>query len=118
MESVFAFIREFKISSYGLDGWDVLIITGLVIFGFILLKRTVSFITPKKARFINRILTYIFYLIVYGVWAFIIANSILTDDYGRAVVISFILILPALRKLVSTFYERYDNWIDRIADRK
>lgn len=118
MKSAVDFIREFKLSSYGLDTWDVLIIICLMIGGCILFKWALSFISPTKAKLINNILTYTINFIVYGVWAFSIANSILTAHYGRAIVISFLMILPAITKWVASFYKRYDHWIDKIAERK
>lgn len=117
MESVISFIRDFDILSYGLDGWDVIMLIASTIFACYLLMRIASFLPPSKADLTKKILTFIFHLIAYGVIAFALLNSYLIKDYGRMAVIIFIIMIPSLRRWVANLYNRYDGWVDRIADR-
>jgi len=118
MEPLTNFIKDFKLSSYGLDVWDMWIIFGILIVAFALGNWIISSSPTLRASGLKRWLTFSFYMIFYGVIIFMILNSLLTNDYGRVTVLIFSSILPYLRQWIDIFYKRYDNLVDKVIDKK
>jgi hypothetical protein len=115
METVIDFIKEFRISNYGWDGKDVLIIIGMILAGFILANGVISFLPAATAGRVRKILLAIVSSISYGVIIFFMLNAFLTQDYGRLAGIIFLAGATYLRRGVELFYETYDKLVDKVA---
>jgi hypothetical protein len=118
MEQVINFIKDFRLSSYGLEIWDMWLIFGILIITFALGNWIISSSAKLRASGLKRWLTFSFYTIFYGVMTFMILNSILTNNYGRLTVLIFSTIIPYLGKWIDNFYKRYDNLVDKVVDKK
>jgi hypothetical protein len=118
MERIIAFIKDFKLSSYGLDIWDMWLIFGIIIIAFALSNWIISFSPALTSGRLKKWLAFFFYSIFYGVMVFMILNAVLTNDYARLSALIFGLILPNLRPWIDKFYRGYDNLVDKIISRK
>jgi len=118
METVIDFIKEFQLSTYGLDIWDMLIAFGILVGGVILLNWLISFLSILTATRLKRVLSFVVHSILYGIAIFTMLNSFLTKDYVKLATVIFVLIVPYLRQWVGKIYEKYDGLTDKIIRRK
>jgi|GEM_PF-4542486 len=115
MKSVVDFIREFKLSSYGFDMWDMWIAFGILIVVSVLARWIVaSFLPASKTSPIKRTLSIVFNTIFYVVLTFVILNALLLDDHLKVTLIIFLMVVPHHDK----FFQAYDNLVDKIVNRK
>ena len=114
METVLDFIKDFRLSTYGLDAQDIWIIAGVLIVSFILANVLISFLPTRTAGRLKKILTVVVFWMLYGVIIFLMLNAFLTKDYEKLAALIFVLIVPYLRRGVDLFYETYDNLVDKV----
>lgn len=109
------FIRDFNIADYGITGWYfwtgyiLLVILWMVYHRFVLSKKT-----PYWER-TTRIINFGFKFLFYAVYLLLMLQAYLNDDYSKLLVELLMLVLAI--NVVGKLYDRYDKFIDKIADK-
>jgi hypothetical protein len=114
METVTNFIKDFKLSSFGLSTLDAWIVFGSLVLILVLGYWLASFLQPTATTKIRKVLTIIFYSVFYGVLIFMALNLLLNQNYERLALITFLFLLPTLKRWVGKFYDNFDRLVDRL----
>jgi hypothetical protein len=115
MDRITDFIRNFDSSLFGVGSWDMWIALAIMVLIYTVLSWLTSFIQPTRGQRIKKVLAIVFNSLFIGILFFVLLNSLLTERYDRLMI--FILILFFLKRLVGNFYKRYDELVDRLANR-
>jgi hypothetical protein len=117
METVIDFIKEFRLSNYGWDVNDELILIGTILAGFILANGLISFLPAATAGRSRKILAFVVSSMAYGIIIFVMLQALLNKDYGKLGV-TFVCVILFMRKEFRLLYEKYDELIDKLVRRK
>jgi len=115
METAIDFIKEFRLSNYGWGLMDVLVVTGVILAGYIVANGLISFLPTATAGRSRKILRVVVSSMAYSIIIFFMLNALLIKDYPKLAAIILSSTLLYIRQGFRLLYEKYDNLIEKMA---
>jgi hypothetical protein len=115
MDNVLDFIRDFRMADYGIDGWHVLMGFMAYVTFWMASVRLISSMKNLNKTSIKRFVNFFFSFFIYGLFLLIMLHAFLNQDYFKLGLELFMLVLS--KNLIGKIYDRYDRFVDNIADK-
>jgi hypothetical protein len=115
MDNVLNFIRDFRMADHGINGWHVLIGFVAYVTFWTASVRVISSMKNLNKISMKRFVNFFFSFFIYVFFLLIMLHAFLNEDYFKLGLELFILVLS--KNLIGKMYDRYDRFVDNIAEK-
>lgn len=115
MNDALEFLREFKITDYGISYWDAAIAFAAILAGVAIVPRLAAFAKISSIGRARKVVSLAVIFLCSVFCLLIMLNAILNEDYTK--VIGPVIVIIMQKNLVDRFYAFYDKAVDKMIDK-